>query len=176
MTDKRRILLKEGENYLYSFSLNSGMWSRITFSDKAMLSFIKFYPQLLISDSEGNVYNLSKERKESIMPFVFTTRAIKISNNYTLKQLKEVIFKGELNFIDESGMTLELFGSNYPDRGFHTIAKAHIKNSFVDGVRISVYAPAYKYFRISGYGNAKSGMNINNIHLSCTLKYNSRIR
>ena len=169
-------LKKEGENYLYSFSLNSGMWSRIIFSDKTMLSFIKFYPQLLITDKSGVVYNLSKERKESSMPFAFTTRAIKVSNNYTLKQLKEVVFKGELNFIDESGMSIELFGSNYPDRGFNSIAKAHIKNTFVDGVKITVYAPAYKYFRISGYGNAKSGMNINNVHLSCTLKYNSRVR
>ena len=170
------LFLKEGENYLYSFTLDTCMWNRIVFTSNAMHSFIKLYPQLLISDKDGNIYNVSKENRDSFMPFIFTTRAIKASNNYTLKHLKEIIFKGELNFIDESGMTLELFGSNYPDRGFTSIAKAKIKNSVVDGVRISVCAPAYKYFRISGYGNAKCGMNINNILLTCSIKYNSKAR
>ena len=170
------LFLKNGENYIYSFTLSNGMWNRIVFSDKAMLSFIKFYPQLLIADNSGNVYNVSKEEKECYIPFAFTTRAIKASNNYTLKHLKEIIFKGELNFIAENGINIEVFASNYPDRGFRTITKANIKNSFADGVRIPVYAPAYKYFRISGYGNAKCGMNINNILLTCSIQYNSKAR
>lgn len=169
------LFLKEGESYLYSFALNSGMWSRVEFSDKAMQRFIKYYPQLLISDNEGNLYNVSKKAKESSMPFAFTTRAIKASNNFTLKHLKELIFKGEVDRIDEN-MCVEVLASNYPDREFRSIAKATIKNSLVDGVRIPIYAPAFKYFRISGYGNAKCGMNINNIHLTYSLKYFSRGR
>lgn len=169
------LFLKEGESYLYSFTLNSGMWSRVEFSDKTMQRFIKYYPQLLISDNEGNLYNVSKEVKESSMPFAFTTRAIKASNNFTLKHLKELIFKGELDRIDEN-MYVEVLASNYPDREFKSIVKATIKNSLVDGVRIPIYAPAFKYFRISGYGNAKCGMNINNIHLTYSLKYFSRGR
>ena len=140
-----------------------------------MQRFIKYYPQLLISDNEGNLYNVSKEVKESSMPFAFTTRAIKATNNFTLKHLKELIFKGELDRIDEN-MCVEVLASNYPDREFKSIAKATIKNSLVDGVRIPIYAPAFKYFRISGYGNAKCGMNINNIHLTYSLKYFSRGR
>ena len=170
------LFLREGDNYMYAFSLNGGMWSRVTFTNNALHKFIKLYPQLLVADAKGNIYNLSKENKTKVMPFIFTTRAIKILNNYTHKQIKEIIFKGELDYINDGDFTLEVEASNLPDREFRTISKTSIKNSFADGVRIPIYAPSYKYFRVSGYGNTKSGMNINNILFTYTLKYNSRVR
>ena len=170
------LFLREGENYMYAFSLNGSMWSRVTFTNNALLKFIKLYPQLLVADAKGNIYNLTKEKEVGVTPFIFTTRAIKILNNYTLKQIKEIIFKGELDYINNRDFTLEVEASNLPDREFRIISKTSIKNSFADGVRIPIYAPSYKYFRVSGYGNAKCGMNINNILLIYTLKYNSKVR
>ena len=170
------LFLREGDNYMYAFSLNGGMWSRVAFTNNALNKFIKLYPQLLMADVKGNIYNLSKENETDTIPFIFSTRAIKILNNYTLKQIKEIIFKGELDYINDGDFTLEVEASNLPDREFRTISKTSIKNSFADGVRIPIYAPSYKYFRVSGYGNAKSGMNINNILFTYTLKYNSRVR
>jgi hypothetical protein len=169
------LFLREGDNYMYAFSLNGGMWSRVAFSNNALLRFIKLYPQLLVADAKGNIYNLTKGKKADVMPFIFTTRAIKITNNYTLKQIREIIFKGELDYINDCDFTLEVEASNFPDREFKTISKTSIKNSFADGVRIPIYAPSYKYFRISGYGNAKCGMNINNIIMTFHTKYNSRL-
>ena len=170
------LFLREGDNYMYAFSLNGGMWSRVAFTNNALNKFIKLYPQLLMADVKGNIYNLSKENETDTIPFIFSTRAIKILNNYTLKQIKEIIFKGELDYINDGDFTLEVEASNLPDKEFRTISKTSIKNSFADGVRIPIYAPSYKYFRVSGYGNAKSGMNINNILFTYTLKYNSRVR
>lgn len=173
--NRELLFLKEGENYLYSFSLNNGMWSRIKFQEKPLCSFLKIYPQLFVCDSEGNVYNLSREITDSSMTFLFTTRAIKGSNNFSFKHLKEVNFKGELDFIDND-MHIEISGSNYPDRGFRKISEFALNGSYYDGVRIPIYAPAYKYFRISGYGNGKYSMNINNILLSFIHKYGAKAR
>ncbi|MBO5720411.1 MAG: hypothetical protein J6R61_02630 [Bacteroidales bacterium] len=169
------LFLKEGINYLYSLSLNSGVWNRVAFSSIGMLSFLKRYPQLFVSDEIGNLYNISNEVKDVSMPFTFTTRAIKGSNNYMFKHLKEVNLKGELDRIDKN-MCIEVLASNFPDRDFKPIAKVLLKESYRDGVKIPIYAPAYKYFRISGYGNAKCGMNINNIIMTFHAKYNSRLR
>lgn len=173
--NRELLFLREGVNYLYSLSLNDGTWNRIKFQEKPLNCFLKIYPQLYICDIEGGIYNLSKEIDNVSMPFLFSTRAIKCNNNCTFKHLKEVNFKGELDFIDNN-MRIEISASNYPDRGFSKISELSLKDSFRDGVRIPIYAPSYKYFRVSGYGNAKCGMNINNILLTYTLKYNSRVR
>lgn len=173
--NRELLFLKEGENYLYSFSLNNGVWNRIKFQEKPLCSFLKIYPQLFVCDNGGNIYNLSKEISDTSMPFLFTTRSIKGSNNFSFKHLKEVNFKGELDFI-ENDMRIEVLGSNYPDRGFRKVSEFSLKGSYCDGVRIPVYAPAYKYFRISGYGNGRYSMNINNILLAFVHKYGAKAR
>ena len=169
------LFLDSGKEYLYSFSLNGTGWSRIEFTNNPLLLFLNIYPDLYVSDSTGNLFNLSKEIKSDSLPFIVTTRAIKCIDNFRFKQLKEVFIKGELDFIEDS-ICVSILGSNLPDRDFLPIASYSLKNSFVDGVRIPVFSPAYKYFRISVFGNGKSGMNINGIILMFAIKYGARAR
>ncbi|MBR4118863.1 MAG: hypothetical protein IKK64_02145 [Bacteroidales bacterium] len=169
------LFLNSGKEYLYSFSLNGTGWSRIEFTNTPLLLFLNIYPDLYVCDSTGSLYNLSREIMNESLPFIVTTRAIKGIDNFRFKQLKEVFIKGELDFIEDS-VYVTILGSNLPDRDFLPIASYSLKNSFVDGVRIPVFSPAYKYFRVSVYGNGKSGMNINGIILMFTIKYGMKAR
>lgn len=168
------LFLKSGEKFLYSFSLSSKCWTRFKFGDDSCSSFLKLYPKLFIASDEGNLYSISDEQKESSMPFFFVTRAIK-GIPLAFKHIKEALLKWELDFVNEK-LNIEILGSNFPDRDFKTISKAVTKKSYSDGIRVPVYAPPYKYFRVAVWGNGKCGMCINSLILLFMPKYGARLR
>lgn len=130
-------LYNDNNSYIYVLALNSGLWTMIPASWQYT---VNNYPETLVGNDDGHVYNLSTENKSGAQVLLLT-RPLKFSLPDIYKRLYEWALRGRF----KSSASVVVYGSNDMLQ-WHPVSSA--------GVRLDSYSGTqYKYFALLAAAN-----------------------
>lgn len=161
-------------NYIYIYSLQQKQWN---IQARNYLYMLNSYPYLYTTDTENNIYNLSRPpRPEEVItatPVLLVTRPLKIIPD-TYKRIVNLILRSNQQRIDGRQYITLLYGSN--DTETWTLVAGSQETSRTPLRPITPHGSPFKYYIVVYLGSLLPTSSISHIDILIDTDYTDKLR